>query len=247
MMNPIPAIAEEADLVARLGQRDAAAFEALMRQHNTTLFRVARAILKNDAAAEEAVQDAYLDAFRHIGAFQGGSRLGTWLTRITINHALMTLRRQKRDRNVVAFDADRQAAVRRRRTDKIENRRRSRRCAGDSRPSSNDASTNCPSRSAPSSSCATWRSSRVEETAACLSIPPATVRTRLFRARALLREALARDIDPRHRRHLRLRRRPLRSHRRRGAHQARDAGDPAASNRSQRARGHDRSTGIPSP
>ena len=62
-----------------------------MRRHNTTLFRVARSILRNDAAAEEAVQDAYLDAFRHIGAISAAARgWATWLTRITINRALMT-------------------------------------------------------------------------------------------------------------------------------------------------------------
>ena len=93
----------DADLVVRIGRRDQAAFETLMRRHNGRLFRVARAILKDDAEAEDALQDAYLDAYRRIGDFRGDSQLATWLTRIVINQALMRLRRQKRDRVVVPF------------------------------------------------------------------------------------------------------------------------------------------------
>src|SRR5215204_6917749 len=93
----------DADLVRRIGLNDQAAFESLMRQHNGRLFRVARAILKDDAEAEDALQDAYLDAFRHISAFRGESQLSTWLVRIVANQALMRLRRQKRERVVVPF------------------------------------------------------------------------------------------------------------------------------------------------
>src|SRR5207237_10105584 len=74
-----------------------------MRRHNGKLFRVARAILKDDAEAEDALQDAYLDAYRHINDFRGGARLSTWLTRIVINQALMRLRKHRRDRIVVPF------------------------------------------------------------------------------------------------------------------------------------------------
>src|SRR5215210_7298775 len=94
---------DDAELVRRIGLNDPAAFESLMRQHNGRLFRVARAILKDDAEAEDALQDAYLDAFRHISAFRGASQLSTWLVRIVANQALMRLRRQKRDRIVVPF------------------------------------------------------------------------------------------------------------------------------------------------
>jgi RNA polymerase sigma-70 factor, ECF subfamily len=197
--------ANDAELVDRIGHRDQAAFEALMRKHNGRLFRVARAILKDDADAEDALQEAYLDVYRHIGEFRGGSQLGTWLTRITINQALMRKRRQKRDRVVVPFagsDRDRDGDEPR-------------------TPSAKDSDMADHRIEAPPS--AAWRAElrallerridelpvafrtvfvmreveemSVEETAECLDIPPATVRTRLFRARALLREALARDID----------------------------------------------------
>src|SRR5262245_2940691 len=94
---------DEAGLVARIARGEQHAFEAMMRHHNTRLFRVARAILKDDAAAEDALQDSYLDAFRRIGEFRGDARLATWLRRIVINRALVRLRRGRRDRVVVPF------------------------------------------------------------------------------------------------------------------------------------------------
>src|SRR5260370_38291433 len=80
---------DDAELVGRIARNDQAAFEVLMRRHNSKLFRVARAILKDDAEAEEALQDAYLDAYRHIADFRGGARLSTWLTRTAFNQALI--------------------------------------------------------------------------------------------------------------------------------------------------------------
>src|SRR5690242_17064420 len=90
-------------LVARIGTGDHAAFESLMRKHNGKLFRVARSILKDDGEAEDAVQDAYLDAYRHVSEFRGQSDLSTWLTRIVINHALMRVRKEKRRSSIVPF------------------------------------------------------------------------------------------------------------------------------------------------
>lgn len=100
---PTKAILDDADLAGRIAHKDQAAleaFEALMRKHNGRLFRIARAILKDDADAEDALQDAYLDAYRHMDGFRGESQLATWLTRIVINQALGRLRKQKRERVV---------------------------------------------------------------------------------------------------------------------------------------------------
>jgi RNA polymerase sigma-70 factor (ECF subfamily) len=171
---------------------------SLMRRHNGRLFRVARAILRDDAEAEDALQEAYLDAYRHMGDFRGNAQLSTWLTRIVINHALMRLRQQRRERVVVPFD-DRQGA---------------------GRDSSEASVADERSETAPATMLrreirqilerridelpVAFRTvfvmreveeMSVHETAACLGIPDTTVRTRLFRARALLREALARDMD----------------------------------------------------
>ena len=136
----------DADLVRRIRGREEAAFEALMRRHNGKLFRVARAILKDDAEAEDVVQDAYLDAYRRIGDFRGDSQLTTWLTRIVINQALMRLRRQKRDRVVVSFGGDTAARTTAAVLDvptRSPNRRRVRRCARRSGAFSSAGSTSC--------------------------------------------------------------------------------------------------------
>ena len=100
--SPLAAL-DDAELAGRIVHRDEAAFEALMRRHNGRLFRVARAILKDDSEAEDALQDAYLDAYRHIADFRGSAQVGTWLTRIVVNQALMRLRRQK-SRIVLSFE-----------------------------------------------------------------------------------------------------------------------------------------------
>lgn len=189
---------DDAELVRRIGQDDQVAFEIVMRRHNRRLFRVARAILKDDAEAEDALQDAYLDAYRHIAGFRGGARLSTWLTRIVINQALMRLRKQKRERVVVPF-----------RGRHLEDPDQAEADVADTRTESPPAATlraeirrvlerridELPVAFRTVFVMREVEDLTVEETAACLSIPAATVRTRLFRARALLREALARDID----------------------------------------------------
>jgi len=90
------AVAEpESELVARAAVGDEAAFETIMRRHNQLLFRTARSILKSDAAAEEAVQDAFLRAWLALDSFRAASKLSTWLVRIVTNEALGRLRRAK--------------------------------------------------------------------------------------------------------------------------------------------------------
>ena len=78
---------EDPSLAARVATGDRLAFEGLMRRHNGRLFRVARAILKDDADAEDALQEAYLEAYRHIAGFKGQASVVTWLTRIVINQS----------------------------------------------------------------------------------------------------------------------------------------------------------------
>lgn len=78
---------------ARLG--DGAAFELIVRRHNRALFRAARGILDDEHWAQEAVQEAYLSAFRHMESYQGRASLKTWLTRIVINQAISCKRRRR--------------------------------------------------------------------------------------------------------------------------------------------------------
>jgi RNA polymerase sigma-70 factor (ECF subfamily) len=91
-----PSPADETLLVESLRAGDAGAFETLVRAHARRLFLVARRILGNDEDASDAVQEAFLSAFRAIGSFHGEARLSTWLHRIAVNAALMKLRTRKR-------------------------------------------------------------------------------------------------------------------------------------------------------
>ncbi|MCA9774775.1 MAG: sigma-70 family RNA polymerase sigma factor [Myxococcales bacterium] len=77
---------------------DPAAFEALVRRHGGRLLAVARRILADEADAADAVQDAFLQAFRNLDRFEGNAQVGTWLHRIAVNAALMKLRSRKRRR-----------------------------------------------------------------------------------------------------------------------------------------------------
>lgn len=109
MQIPTPRLASDGDtatdqqLVARVAGGDQTAFEGLMRKYNGRLFRIARVILKDDSDAEDVLQEAYLDAYRHIRDFRGDSQVGTWLTRIVINQALMRLRKERRRSVIVPF------------------------------------------------------------------------------------------------------------------------------------------------
>jgi RNA polymerase sigma-70 factor (ECF subfamily) len=83
-------------LVARLRSGEEAAYEELVREHGGRLLAVARRFLRSDDDARDAVQDAFLAAFRNIRHFEGQSRLSTWLHRIVVNAALMKLRTRRR-------------------------------------------------------------------------------------------------------------------------------------------------------
>jgi len=83
------------EILERVRCGDTASCESIMRRYNQRLFRVARAILKSDTDAEDAVQNAYIQAFLHLGQFQGDAAFSTWLTRIAIREACLLLRRSR--------------------------------------------------------------------------------------------------------------------------------------------------------
>ncbi|MBS0528387.1 MAG: RNA polymerase sigma factor [Proteobacteria bacterium] len=85
----------DAELVRRARIRDEAAIRAIMQAHNRKLYRIARGILRNDGEAEDVVQETYVRAFTHLDSFRGDSSLATWLSRIAMNEALGRLRRQR--------------------------------------------------------------------------------------------------------------------------------------------------------
>ncbi len=200
--SPLAAVAagsrdDDAALVRRIVAGDLSAFEQLMRQHNRRLYRLARATLRDDAEAEDALQDAYMAAHRALAGFRGESALGTWLSRLVTNECLDRLRKQARRHNIfpiAALDAEvTQEAVmddshQAESPDKALVRAQMRALLErklDALPE-------------------TFRSVfvlravqelSVEETAQSLGIPEATVRSRHFRARSLMREALAQEMD----------------------------------------------------
>jgi RNA polymerase sigma-70 factor (ECF subfamily) len=95
---------EEAELVARLRTGDDDAYETLFRTHAGAMLAVARKFLGDTDDAAEAVQDAFVSAFKAMRAFEGNSRLRTWLHRITVNSCLMKLRGRRRSRFVPLDD-----------------------------------------------------------------------------------------------------------------------------------------------
>lgn len=96
---------DEHDLIARALEHDKAAVRTIIRQNNRRLFRVARSILKNDWEAEDAVQEAYVHAFTSLSKFEGKSSLNTWLTRIVVNEALGRLRRRRPTVDIDEFES----------------------------------------------------------------------------------------------------------------------------------------------
>src|ERR1035437_977104 len=83
----------DAELVELAMTGNDAAFSQIMRRHNRLLFRTARSILKNDDDTQDALQEAYLHAWRALASFRSDARLSTWLVRIVVNEALGRLRR----------------------------------------------------------------------------------------------------------------------------------------------------------
>ena len=88
-------VASDADLVALALAREPGAFQAIMRNNNRRLYRVARGVLGDDAEAEDVVQESFVKAFRSLASFRGESSLATWLTRIAINEARARRRRRR--------------------------------------------------------------------------------------------------------------------------------------------------------
>ena len=99
-MDPVPTrdpdAAAEAALLAALRRGDDNAFETLVRSTSPRLLAVARRILGTDEDARDALQDAYVSAFKALPRFEGHSRLSTWLHRIVVNTSLMKLRSKRR-------------------------------------------------------------------------------------------------------------------------------------------------------
>jgi RNA polymerase sigma-70 factor (ECF subfamily) len=171
-------------LVAQALQGDGAAFWLIIKRHNQRLYRVARAVLKDDAEAEDAVQEAYIHAFTHLSDFRSEARLSTWLTRIALNEALARRRQRRPTVDLVAVE-DMAAPISPHQPDPEEAT-----ALADIRRLLERAVDGLPDPFRIVFVMRDVEEISVEETALLLSLKPQTVRTRLHRARRLLREAL---------------------------------------------------------
>mgnify|MGYP003366357228 CR=1 FL=1 len=193
-----PADCSDIEIAQRIAHGDQAAFTFLMRRHNRPLYRTARSILKDDAEAEDVLQDAYLLAYRNMEKFRGESTLSTWLTRIVINEAIARSRKSRRRADIIRLDGDavweNEAAevnmneARPEQPEEAASRAEARRMLERQIDALPDGFRTVIVLRA-------LEEMSVDETARCLDIPEATVRSRFFRARGLLREALAKEID----------------------------------------------------
>ena len=188
----------DTDLTARAARGETEAIRTLMRRHNQRLFRTARAILRDDAEAEEAVQEAWLKALRGLADFREEARLSTWLTRIVANESITRLRRLRRGAEVVPLMDDlppsitAEALVEEQPMGTDPQREAQR---GETRRLVERQIDRLPDVFRAVFVMRAVEDMTVEETAEALGIPEATVRTRFFRARALLREGIAREVD----------------------------------------------------
>ncbi|RNJ45971.1 MULTISPECIES: RNA polymerase sigma factor [Mesorhizobium] len=179
-------------LVRRALARDAGAFRTIIKTHNQRLYRLARGILRNDAEAEDVVQEAYVRAFANLAAFRGDASLATWLSRIVINEALGRLRKRRR---TVAMPESSEAQVIRfplNPSDDPERTMAQRQILA----LVERATDSLPDIYRMVFVARVIEGLSMEETADLLGVRPETVKTRLHRARALLRKALDDEIGP---------------------------------------------------
>lgn len=186
---------DELTLARRVADGDRRAFELLMRRYNRRLYRLARASLRDDSEAKDALQEAYLNAYRSIGSFRGDATLSTWLSRLVLNECGIRRRRSARRRDIVPLISSEASAT------ETEN-------VADVAEGPDHAAARTQMRSILESKVGGLPEAlrvvfvlraveelSVAETAETLRITQETVRMRHFRAKGLLREALAREID----------------------------------------------------
>ncbi|MGJ4949352.1 RNA polymerase sigma factor [Bradyrhizobium sp. HKCCYLS20291] len=185
----------EDDLIQRAKARDEMAIRAILQANNRRLFRIARGILRNDSEAEDVVQETYVRALTHLDEFRGQSSLSTWLVRIAMNEAMGRLRGQ---RPILPLDGRR-----------------------DDRPAAEviqfPSTASDPEKSVAQRQIQSVveraidelsepfrlvfiarviEEMSIEETADLLGLKPETVKTRLHRARGMLRENVEKEIGP---------------------------------------------------
>jgi RNA polymerase sigma-70 factor (ECF subfamily) len=174
------------EVIARVVGGDIPVFELLMRRHNERVYRTIRSILKDEAEAEDAMQAAYLHAFAHLRDFEARSSFATWLTRIAVHEALGRKRKQARTEPEEDFDA----------LPTLGRDPEEQTLDNEHRKLLEQAIDQLPEHYRLVFVLRQVQELSVEETARCLEIKEETVKTRLHRARALLRRTLLEQLEP---------------------------------------------------
>ena len=191
-----PAATSDAELVRRARGRDEAAIRLILQANNRRLYRLARGILRNDSEAEDVVQETYVRAFTHLDSFRGDCSLATWLARIAKNEALGRLRRRRPnvewtslppgtlEAQIIQFPlsapSDPEKTMAQREIQHVVEH----------------AVDDLPEAFRMVFITRVIEGMNVEETAEVLGLKPETVKTRLHRARAMLRDNVEKKIGP---------------------------------------------------
>lgn len=194
---PTDTTATDAELVRRAIARDEAAVRAIMQANNRRLYRLARGILRNDGEAEDVVQATYVRAFTRLDSFRGEASLATWLARIAINEALGRVRGRRHsvefsalppdalEAEIIRFPVSSAASDPEKTMAQLQIQR-----------VVEHAIDELPEPFRLVFIARVMEDMSVEETAALLALKPETVKTRLHRARSMLRDNVERKIGP---------------------------------------------------
>jgi len=181
-------------IVTRVREGETALYEILVRRYNQRLYRTIRAILRDDRNVEDVMQQAYLDAYTHLDQFRGDAKFATWLTRIAVNRAIRNGRGDRLHRGLELVVSDQEPAIERVPAHDID---------PEHAMYGHELKVVLESLigQLPEPFRLVFVMREVEglstaETAACLEINEDTVKTRLHRARRLLREQLDRRLGP---------------------------------------------------
>lgn len=198
LQNPDRDSLTDQELVDLASQRDEAAIRTITKRHNRRIYRVARAILRNDVEAEDVVQETYVRALTGLAGFRGEAALGTWLTRIAMNEALGRLRRQRPtvDWDTVGEQPRIQAEIIQFPASAMTGDPERTMAQSEIRNVLEKAIDSLPDGFRMVFVTRIVEGMSVEETAEALGLRPETVKTRLHRARSLLRDTLEKELGP---------------------------------------------------
>jgi RNA polymerase sigma-70 factor, ECF subfamily len=187
--NPLSAL-PDSEIVRRVRGGDRALFEVLMRRHNQRIYRAARAIVKDETEVEDVMQQAYINAFLHLHQFEERAEFSTWLTRIALNEAFARRQKLRTLESVTAnVDADRGAFMDTIRSPQPDPERQA--YAQELRQVLEDAVDELPETYRAVFMLRDVEGLSTSETSAGLGLGEEAVKTRLHRARAMIRRAVS--------------------------------------------------------